>query len=54
MGLLTARGTAAAHVAAAALPGGAFDAFSTFDLTGGRIGSGARGSGQGGLAGCRR
>ncbi|MCI0384914.1 hypothetical protein [Streptomyces sp. CNQ085] len=30
------------------------DAFSTFDHTGGRIGSGVRGSGQGGLAGYRR
>ncbi|WP_199185922.1 hypothetical protein [Streptomyces carminius] len=30
------------------------NAFATFDLTGGRIGSGAVGSGQGGLAGCRR
>ncbi|CAL9551433.1 hypothetical protein ACLIYM_24485 [Streptomyces fenghuangensis] len=42
MGLLSAAG-AAVH-----------DAFSTFDHTGGRIGSGVRGSGQGGLAGCRR
>ncbi|MFH0246463.1 hypothetical protein ACGRHY_29505 [Streptomyces sp. HK10] len=30
------------------------DAFTTFDHTGGRIGSGVRGSGQGGLAGRHR
>lgn len=28
--------------------------FSTFDQLGGRIGSGARGSGQGGVGDCRR
>ncbi len=30
------------------------EAFSTFDQTGGRIGSGARGSGQGGVGRCAR
>ncbi|UGY94248.1 sulfate adenylyltransferase [Streptomyces gobiensis] len=31
----------------------ATEVFSTFDQTGGRIGSGALGSGQGGVARCR-
>ncbi len=32
----------------------ATEVFSTFDQTGGRIGSGVRGSGQGGVGPCRR
>ncbi|RCG15880.1 sulfate adenylyltransferase [Streptomyces reniochalinae] len=35
-------------------PGMSHEAFSTFDQTGGRIGSGARGSGQGGVGRCAR
>jgi hypothetical protein len=31
----------------------ATETFSTFDLAGGRIGSGMRGSGQGGVGACR-
>ncbi|MEE1941085.1 hypothetical protein V1L54_17025 [Streptomyces sp. TRM 70361] len=52
MGLLTM--TVTVRTAAGAPAGAPENAFATFDLTGGRIGSGAVGSGQGGLAGRRR
>lgn len=51
MGLLTERvSTGAAGTAAPRAAAG--EAFSTFAKEGGRVGSGSRGSGQGGMAGC--